>query len=665
MVNKGFITGIDGLRALAVLSVIIYHLNPALLPGGFTGVDIFFVISGYVVAKSLDARRNQPFGLFICDFYQRRILRIYPALLACLIITSIVVVLLVPQFNVSKAIENTALAAFFGVSNFVLAFNTDTYFSPGAEFNPFIHTWSLGVEEQFYLIFPFLFYFYARNTAKYSLHVLLIISLVLCFYHTNTNSNHAYYLITSRFWELAAGCLLFKTHKLRENHEKQSTTGATLLGLLAIVISLTFSDKAQFPFPWALFSVVGSCLLIHAVVNKKDGEKGILQTFEHPAALHFGKLSYSLYLWHWPVFTLFRWTSGLESIIEVLLALLITYLFSIASYYLLESKLTHLKVIKKQASKTVLVSGLSIIAVSCLAVQVGFDKQYRLSLSQTTNKNVWSPYTQIPAPPHDLALSGRTMYVFGDSHAGAYGKMLRQLSAETGIKVVLFSKGGCGVSNLKNPVLISANPCNEQLSEKLNNLKNNATENDIIFMATLKMPRFTTQSSIKPSNFDDVLRLQQDTQAKEQRRLALNETLSVLESLSLRTQLIVLDGPKPVFNYVAFRCADWYSQFNPICSEGIVQPRSSVEELRKASLSSLSVIQKALPSITVWDPIDSLCNAETCSAYDGDLPLYFDGDHLSGHANNVLYPSFKQHILDMIIEQKGRQAKAPVLSVVR
>lgn len=659
MMKKGFIKGIDGLRALAVLAVIIYHLNPVLLPGGFTGVDIFFVISGYVVAKSLDARKEQPFRAFIGDFYQRRILRIYPALLACLIITSLFVVLFIPQFHVSRAIENTALAAFFGVSNFALALNTDTYFSPGAEFNPFIHTWSLGVEEQFYLIFPFLFYLYARNTAKYSMHILLLISLGLCYYHTSTNGNHAYYLISSRFWELAAGCILYKTHQLQKSHSQWFTSAkATFLGIVAIFVSLAFSDKGHFPFPWALFSVLGTCLLIHAIIEKGEQKSRFLDVFEHPLAVHFGKLSYSLYLWHWPVFTLFRWTSGLESPLEVALALTITYVFSTASYYLLESKFTHLNVIKQQSSKTVLVSGVSIIVVCYLAVQIGFNGQYKVSLSQTTNKPVWSPYTRIPEPLSGLPFSGRTMYVFGDSHAGAYGQMLRQLSQETGIKVEMFSKGGCGVSNLLHPVLVPENPCYEQLSAWLDVVKKQATKDDIIFLATLKMSRLTGQSSVHPSNVDEVIRQQQGSKAQEQRQLALAETLTVLEELELRTKLIVLDAPKPVFNYVAFRCADWYSESNPICSEGFNQPRKFIEEFRQPTLTSLLKIQEALPSISIWDPLDSLCTEKNCSAYDGDLPLYFDGDHLSGHGNKVLYTSFKQHILTLVTSQASGQGFA-------
>jgi peptidoglycan/LPS O-acetylase OafA/YrhL len=644
--TQGFIKGIDGLRALAVIVVIIYHLNPTLLPGGFTGVDIFFVISGYVVAKSLNSRRGQALGPFITDFYKRRILRIYPALLVCLILTSIIVVLLIPQSYVGRTIEDTALSAFFGVSNFILAFNTDSYFSPGAEFNPFIHTWSLGVEEQFYLIFPFLFYLWMKKTVRYSMHILLLISLTLSYYHTSTDGNHAYYLLTSRFWELAAGAILYKTHQSYVFDQKALKSAIlTTVGFIAIIISLAFSDKLHFPFPWAILSVLGTCLLIHSIVQQNHQSPKTLKIFESTLAVHIGKLSYSLYLWHWPTFTLFRWTTGLESVTEITLAILITYTASVISYYTLESKFTHLRIIKNLGSKTVLLGGLSVIFISFFVTKKGFNSQPWRSLSVTTNKHIWSPYSAIPPPSSGLELSGRTIYVLGDSHASAYQKMLARLAEETGASIKLYSKGGCGIGNLISPTLVKTNPCFDKVSNWLKIIKNSASEKDIIFLATLKMYRLADQSSLHPGDPDTVIEYQQGVQAENQRHRALTETLNILEELSMTTQMIVMDAPKPVFNYITFRCADWYSKTNPICERGFVETREFMESFRKPTLDSLHKIKEKIPNVTIWDPLPVLCTDKECSAYDGDFPLYFDADHLSGHGNRLLYPSFKHHIL--------------------
>lgn len=161
--SRGYVPHIDGLRAIAVLAVILFHLDPAWLPGGFTGVDVFFVISGFVVSASVHRLPPLSLGQSMLRFYARRIRRIAPALLACLLLTAVASVLFIPESWLSEASDKTGLMAFFGFSNWVLAAIGNDYFAPKAEFNPYTHTWSLGVEEQFYLLFPLLFLAWARG----------------------------------------------------------------------------------------------------------------------------------------------------------------------------------------------------------------------------------------------------------------------------------------------------------------------------------------------------------------------------------------------------------------------------------------------------------------------------------------------------------------------
>ena len=161
----GYIPGIDGLRAVAVLSVLLFHMRGSFLPGGFAGVDVFFVISGYVVSASLLHRHDNHIGRYLLAFYARRIVRIFPALLVCVLLTGVATTMLVPASWLSQTTAYTGLASIFGLSNFALVWFSDGYFSPRAEFNPFTHTWSLAVEEQFYLVFPVMFYAWFRARA--------------------------------------------------------------------------------------------------------------------------------------------------------------------------------------------------------------------------------------------------------------------------------------------------------------------------------------------------------------------------------------------------------------------------------------------------------------------------------------------------------------------
>ena len=226
----GYFPAIDGLRAVAVLAVMIFDLAPTALPGGFAGVDIFFVISGYVVTASLAGRQSQPLRQFILGFYARRILRIFPALLVCVFVVSIIAVAFIPPGSwLGDTNRYTAIYAIFGLSNYALIWSSDGYFSPRVEFNPFTHTWSLAVEEQFYLIAPAIVYFWLVNHSQTGVRkfvpsailvLLALISCILAAYNTTANPA-AFYLTPSRFWELACGVLLFQIqheHKFRTDY---------------------------------------------------------------------------------------------------------------------------------------------------------------------------------------------------------------------------------------------------------------------------------------------------------------------------------------------------------------------------------------------------------------------------------------------------------------
>lgn len=214
-----YLPGVDGLRAVAVVAVVLFHLNERLLPGGFVGVDVFFVISGFVVALSALEQRSRTLPNFLGWFYARRAIRILPALIVCLLVSSLMSMLFIPNGFYGTMNNKTAAAAFLGISNIILTVFSDGYFDPTTEYNPFAHTWSLAVEEQFYILAPLLIFAACRQKmgspgrrrVVWTVAALAFASLLAAAVLTVLWPRFAFFMLPSRFWELAAGVLLALT----------------------------------------------------------------------------------------------------------------------------------------------------------------------------------------------------------------------------------------------------------------------------------------------------------------------------------------------------------------------------------------------------------------------------------------------------------------------
>ena len=331
--KSSYRSDIDGLRALACLAVVFYHAFPFYMKGGFVGVDIFFVISGYLISSILYRNlydTENPGHVNIVDFYIRRVRRIFPALIAVLVFLLAVgwIILLPDEY---KRLGKHVLGGSTYISNFILYYENGDYFNVDSNLKPLLHLWSLGVEEQFYLIFPiFLWVLYKLklNILKWLLiftsvsffvnlycvwsvslnHVIHLPDLNFAFVLDKTGKgSYSFYMPWTRFWELSVGAILayvvmFKPNITNKLQYKETTANAlSIVGLLLILTSyLVIPQDINFPGYRASLPVLGALCIIAA------GQKGIVnkKILSSKIFIFFGLISYPLYLWHWPLLSL-------------------------------------------------------------------------------------------------------------------------------------------------------------------------------------------------------------------------------------------------------------------------------------------------------------------------------------------------------------------------
>lgn len=646
---------IDGLRAVAVTSVIFFHLNPTLVPGGFVGVDIFFVISGFVITKSLISRGEQKFSQFIVSFYRRRILRIAPALFFYLLVVSILTALFVPESWLSANNVFTSVSAVFGMSNLYLVSSSDGYFSARIPYNPFVQTWSLGVEEQFYFVYPIIIFLLLvsiwknQKIRKKVLLTLLVSMLVISFTYmvieTQDSSIRAFYLLPSRLWELLLGGLVFI---VLSNGKKFNTVNVSIkkvigyVGAILIIISLIFAEIGQFPFYWAIPPVVGSALVLASgfLLSTERSIPLKSQVFQKSlsAINYVGIISYSLYLWHWGVIVLFNWTVGVDSIALQLIALILTFIISIISYKLIESKFQQNSLISKLPDSKVFIFALVATVLTAISI-FGISKiQPEISLSKANQAEVWmfsdghqSIFAEdgLEAPSH--------IFLVGDSHAGHLTFAVSTLATEFNSEFTLVESVGCPILGLMNP------PQNCESSQRgLDKLLGEVSAGDLVIFSSLNVPRIAEQW--EQFDLKEVVSENLSPQAIENRKSALASVIPVLENLKAKGVNVVFAAPTPVFSSPFFRCLDWFNSMNPVCQNNRGDTTAVQLQLREPVMKSYKQLER-LGLAEVWDPFWELCDEAKCNSLVNGVYLFSDQDHLSTAGNQLLIPSLAKQLL--------------------
>ncbi|WP_163338727.1 acyltransferase family protein [Desulfopila sp. IMCC35008] len=384
---------IDGLRCFAVVSVLLYHLSPQLLPGGFTGVDIFFVISGFLITRLLrsDIEQNR---FSLARFYSRRIRRIFPALFTVLFATFIFALIALEPNAYSRFMEEFRFAS-LQISNFTFSKELD-YFAPGNELSLLLHTWSLGVEEQFYLFWPLLLFTGFHLFKKkywYVISGVILSSFLLSDYFCRESPQQAFYLLHSRAWELGIGGILTF---LPTGSLQMKWLNSILASTGFVFIILGFTKLNQYmPFPGrnGLLPVLGAALLIYTGGRQKT----IVAPFlANRICVFIGKISYSVYLWHWPLIISYKISTGKEiDIISGSVIAAVTCLLATVSYYFVEqpfrrkSDEPHQNAPKPKLQLLTCTVALAMLA--CLVFSYLFEKNEKSTLLAIKIRGIESP----------------------------------------------------------------------------------------------------------------------------------------------------------------------------------------------------------------------------------------------------------------------------------
>ncbi len=656
---------IDGLRAIAVLSVLIFHAFPAVLPGGFVGVDIFFVISGYLISSIIMKSADEG-GFSIADFYIRRIRRIMPPLLVMIFVVMVIgwSVLLPDEY---AQLAKHALAGLGFVSNIVL-WQESGYFDSAAHLKPFLHLWSLGVEEQFYIFWPLLLTLVLRKGLSLLSAAALAFTLSFAanIAMTSASGSASYFLLPSRAWEMLAGAILawrLRTQGPLFAAGGQLANGAGLLGLVLIVLALFVIDKSKaFPGWWATLPVLGTVLLIAA--GERSFSSRLILSRKPMVAV--GLISFPLYLWHWPLLSFFWILHGEEAPASLLVGiLLLAALLATLSYHLIEKPVrrrTSLRSVMAVSGVAAVVAALSTniysrdglsfrlkdAQVAAEAKALEWGEEMRASDSCKVRIREGIELGCLIADPQQKAGA----VIIGDSHANHYYWGLSSVLGEQGINLMQLSRGACsplyGVVILKGKQMIDCrsfiNPVIDYIVE--------SPDVHTVFLGGRWMAYVTGRELKDPSGYvnDEHLALPDDPQAQDLPRaevfaLGLDETLRRLLDAGKR---VVFLHAVPELPFNVRECVSWSP--NRFVSR-VPRPNCDVERTLVDARSDeyLPVLKKILqryPQVVQLDPQPFLCDGERCSGKSDGMLLYRDDDHLSLVGTQWLAQRLKPSLLE-------------------
>lgn len=638
--SRGYRAEIEGLRAVAVMAVILNHVDARLLPSGFLGVDVFFVISGFVITSAIQSIQSASFGDFLATFFERRIKRLLPALVLCVAVTGILITYFDPH---PKIALTTGVFSLFGFSNIYLFGISNDYFARASEANPYTQTWSLGVEEQYYLVFPIVVWLtgFSRLSAglgrlQFLMTVLTSLSLVAYLFTHSENPSAAFYLMPTRFWELGAGCLLCLFLMNRGRHYLHGVSRVLQLSAPALLIATLAAPKDA--VPWSSVLVVVLTLLTIGTASPGTIVHSLLSS---AVPRYVGRISYSLYLWHWSVLCISRWYLGNHlSLVPILLVGML--LLSSLSYSYVEQPL-RFALWSKNKGWSISLGLCGSVVVSLFLVMV-YGQSGAIHRVQKNELEAAAPFFPVyetgrPHNPtcvvdksgqrplaHDAfdvctvapAVSkGQSIWALGDSHAGHLQGLLHQVHRNLGLGVHLIETPGISF------------PFDGDAFEPriaiFSEIMRRAERDDIILVSRLF---FDIDGAV------DTPRVTLDNWVG-----ALRDLAGELEKKGLK---LVVIGPPPIFHYNdTSSCGYSVLGLNPCVVE-----RSSASNLSDRVLERLENGLGGQHNAYVFNAFNVLCpsSKNVCSPIDGQRLLFRDNTHLNVFGATALTVPFVEFL---------------------
>lgn len=639
---------IDGLRAFAIISVLIYHTYPSALPGGFVGVDIFFVISGFLISSLLFQEQDQG-SINILSFYQRRVKRIFPALSIVLISTYVFGWLSLMPDEFKDVGKHIAAGSSF-TSNIAL-WSEAGYFDTRAHTKPLLHLWSLGVEEQFYIFLPLLLIL-IPSAPKYRflyISTCMATSFIACIIFSTADPAANFYWPITRFWELLIGVMASLAHVAVSG--KKTSNIKSAIGCTLIIYAVFATDEHR-PFPGyaALAPTLGTALVIMANPSAQINKIVLASRW----MIWVGLISFPLYLWHWPIIAYLRIITPENFASLRPWAIALSIFLAWLTYRYVEIPFRKKPITLKQSLFLIIL--MATIGLIGYNAHIRHGLRFRVASSQiepewfawpSSYENAIACRKKISNNELDYCndnneksiLTPGTTLIVGDSHANHFFPGLADKYTKAGKEILLLGKGGCApIFDLEIYQNGSPQKCKSAINQALTIAENNNAVSTVVLSARWPLYINGTEFGINDTNKKRQLSPDNSKTPDDQFDIFLESLAITIKRLQAAHKRVAIISTTPEMGFNPKYCFGEIKGlvFQRRAKSTCAIERSAFIDRNNRTQTALEKIKSRYPSILIIEPSEAICKEHLCWAESDGKPLYRDEDHLSFFGSQLL-----------------------------